>query len=69
MKQTFTKTELFAQSMSRREFMKFLALGLLAMLGLNNLMSFLNSRAHQQSQVQATQQVSGHGFGSSRFGV
>lgn len=69
MKQTFTKTELFAQSMSRKDFLKFIAFGLFAVLGLNNFMSFLNTRTHQQAQVQVAQKASGHGFGSSRFGV
>lgn len=69
MKQTLVKSELFAQSMSRKEFLRFFTLAVLTLFGFNNFMGFINSRTNNQQQIQLTQKTSGHGFGSSRFGA
>lgn len=69
MKQTKIKTELFAQSMSRKEFLRFLVLGVFAVFGINNFMNFLQSQAGQTRSAQVSQKSTGHGFGSSRFGI
>jgi hypothetical protein len=68
MKQKQTKEELFAKAMSRKDFLRFIALGIFAAFGVNNFIGFLNDNVHNHRSLQVSQKTS-KGFGSSRFGV
>lgn len=67
MKETKELTgELFAKEMNRKEFIQLAGMALVALLGINNFLSFLlrNSGGTARSDAR-----SGRGFGSSKFGA
>ncbi len=64
-----TQKELLAKSMTRREFLHFLLMGVLAVFGLNNFMRFMQTQGEQQKYVTVTQQHTATGFGASKFGI
>lgn len=67
MKETKELTkELFSREMTRKEFVQFAGMAIIAMFGVNNFLSFLYKNSFKSSQYQ---QQSGRGFGSSKFGV
>jgi hypothetical protein len=66
MKQT---KELFAKQMSRKEFLQFMGMAVIALFGLNNFIAFL--RQHPQTSSQSadkTKDSTSNGFGSRKFG-
>lgn len=69
MEQKQNKNELLAQSMSRKDFLRFIGLGVFAAFGVNNFIQYLNSNTPQPKSQQTTRQSSGRGFGSSSFGA
>lgn len=55
---------------TRKQFLQYMAAALLAVFGLNNLLSLLSGRHDVHHIVTMTDAAGGsHGFGSSRFGV
>lgn len=67
MKQT---KELLAKQMTRKEFLQFAGMAIIALFGLNNFITFLKQNQPATSNKTAvTDQSKGRGFGSSKFGV
>lgn len=58
--------ELFSRQMTRKEFVQFAGMAIIALFGINNFLSFLIKNSSKSSQHNAK---SGQGFGSSKFGV
>ncbi|MCA9334601.1 hypothetical protein KC953_00485 [Candidatus Saccharibacteria bacterium] len=59
-------SELFSKEMTRKEFMQFAGMAVLAMFGVNNFLKFIAQNTGKNSH---TADKSGRGFGSSKFGV
>ena len=67
MKETKLITEeLFSRQMTRKEFVQFAGMAIIALFGINNFLSFLIKNSPKSSQQSVK---SGSGFGSSKFGV
>ena len=66
------ESELFKKQMTRKDFIQFAGLAILAIFGLKNFVTFLTEQTRSQSKGSSTgvsDQTNTHGFGSSKFGV
>lgn len=70
MKQT---NELFKKQMTRKEFLQFVGLAILGVLGLKNFITFLMEQTQLGQKTEQPKQLANqaqpNGFGSSKFGV
>lgn len=62
--------ELLAQKMSRKEFLRFFIMAIMAIFGVTNFLNFImkNSKKIESANQKAVEQSSAHGFGSRKFG-
>ncbi len=60
------RNKLLMQEMTRKQFLQFLAGGVIALLGFSNLLSLLMHSGRQTQQLPDTNR---HGFGSRKFGA
>ncbi|MDB5177257.1 MAG: hypothetical protein JWN75_925 [Candidatus Saccharibacteria bacterium] len=66
MKQT---KELFAKQMSRKEFLQFMGMAVIALFGLNNFILFLRDQQKSAKSKEVAKDPASHGFGSRKFGA
>lgn len=66
-----TKTKLLENEMTRKEFLIYMSMALVTVLGLKNFLSLLNGSFHREyfAKSQKSSQDDADGFGSRRFGV